>query len=111
LRQPELIETVLRLFAGRAAAEMERSRAEDALATTEARLSDAIESIPDGFVLYDAEDRLITCNQAYRDLYCPSSKHSGLLSLFFTGGSGSSWFDVNPLVVDGSSGGFGWSVS
>jgi PAS domain S-box-containing protein len=69
LRQPELIETVLRLFAGRAAAEMERSRAEDALATTEARLSDAIESIPDGFVLYDAEDRLITCNQAYRDLY------------------------------------------
>ena len=60
---------MLRLFAGRAAAEMERSRAEDALATTEARLSDAIESIPDGFVLYDAEDRLITCNQAYRDLY------------------------------------------
>ena len=42
---------------------------------------------------------------------CPSSKHSGLLSLFFTGGSGSSWFDVKPLVVDGSSGGFGWSVS
>ncbi|MDP6709676.1 MAG: enoyl-CoA hydratase-related protein, partial [Alphaproteobacteria bacterium] len=35
---------------------------------------------------------------------CPSSKHSGLLSLFFTGGSGSSWFDVKPLVVDGSSG-------
>ena len=42
---------------------------------------------------------------------CPSSKHSGLLSLFFTGGSGSSWFDVKPLDVDGSSGGYGWSVS
>ena len=41
---------------------------------------------------------------------CPSSKHSGLLSLFFTGGSGSSWFDVKPLVVDGSSGVFERSV-
>ena len=68
LRQPELTESVLRLFAGRAAAEMERLRAEDALATTEARLSDAVESISDGFVLYDAEDRLVTCNQAFRDI-------------------------------------------
>ena len=42
---------------------------------------------------------------------CPSSKHLGLLSLFSNGGSGSSWFDVKPLGVDGSSGGFGWSVS
>jgi|ETNmetMinimDraft_23_1059889.scaffolds.fasta_scaffold599906_1 hypothetical protein len=31
---------------------------------------------------------------------CPSSKHSGLLSLFFTGGSGSSWFDVNRYFPD-----------
>jgi len=44
-------------------------------------------------------------------LMCPSSKHLGLLSLLFNGGSGSSWFDVKPLGVDGSSGGFGWSVS
>ena len=41
---------------------------------------------------------------------CPSSKHSGLLSLFLNGGSGSSWFDVKPLVVDGSSDGSGLSV-
>ena len=38
---------------------------------------------------------------------CPSSKHLGLLSLFHKGGSGSSWIDVKPLVVDGSSGGVG----
>ena len=38
---------------------------------------------------------------------CPSSKHLGLLSLFYNGGSGSSWIDVKPLVVDGSSGGVG----
>ena len=36
---------------------------------------------------------------------CPSSKHLGRLSLFQNGGSGSSWFDVKPLGVDGSSGG------
>ena len=39
---------------------------------------------------------------------CPSSKHLGHQSLFLNGGSGSSRFDVKPLVVDGSSGGFGW---
>jgi len=32
------------------------------------------------------------------------------LSLFSSGGSGSSWFDVKPLGVDGSSGGFGCSI-
>ena len=42
--------------------------------------------------------------------YCPSSKQMGLLSVFHKGGSGSSLFDVKPLGVDGSSGGFGWSV-
>ena len=42
--------------------------------------------------------------------FCPSSKQMGLLSVFHKGGSGSSLFDVKPLGVDGSSGGFGWSV-
>ena len=41
---------------------------------------------------------------------CPSSKQMGLLSVFHKGGSGSSLFDVTPLGVGGSSGGFGWSV-
>ena len=49
-------------------------------------------------------------NQVHKRLDCPSSKHSGLLSLFLNGGSGSSWFDVKPLVVDGSSGVFERSV-
>ncbi len=44
------------------------------------------------------------------DIDCPSSKQMGLLSVFHKGGSGSSLFDVKPLGVDGSSGGFGWSV-
>ena len=32
----------------------------------------AIESLPDGFVLYDADDRLVICNEKYRQIY----KHS-----------------------------------
>lgn len=30
-------------------------------------LQDAVESLSEGFALYDAEDRLVTCNQRYRD--------------------------------------------
>ncbi len=30
-------------------------------------LHDAVESLTEGFALYDAEDRLVTCNQRYRD--------------------------------------------
>ena len=49
-------------------------------------------------------------NTEWHELFCPSSKQMGLLSVFHKGGSGSSLFDVKPLGVDGSSGGFGWSV-
>ncbi len=35
------------------------------------RLTDAIESISEGFSLYDGEDRLVLCNSTYRDLLYP----------------------------------------
>jgi len=38
--------------------------------------------------------------------HCLTSAPLGHLSLFLNGGFGSSRFDVKPLVVDGSSGGF-----
>ena len=41
--------------------------------TEQMRIWAAIEAIPDGFVLYDREDRLLTCNQRYRDLYALSA--------------------------------------
>ena len=44
-------------------------------------------------------------------LSCPSSKHLEHLNLLSNGGTGSSWFDVKPPGVDGSSGGCGWPVS
>ena len=42
--------------------------------TEQMRIWSAIEAIPDGFVLYDREDRLLTCNQRYREIYPLSSK-------------------------------------
>ncbi len=45
--------------------------AEIAFRRSEQRLTDAIESISEGFSLYDAEDRLIVCNSAYGELLYP----------------------------------------
>src|SRR5215469_7296809 len=49
----------------------ERKEAEIALRRSEQRLTDAIESISEGFSLYDAEGRLVVCNSAYSDLLFP----------------------------------------
>ncbi len=45
--------------------------AEIALQQVERRLTDAIESISEGFVLYDAEDKLLLCNSTYSELLYP----------------------------------------
>ena len=37
--------------------------------TEQMRIWAGIEAIPDGFVLFDREERLLTCNQRYRDTY------------------------------------------
>jgi len=46
-------------------------RAEQARMRSERRLSEAIESISEGFACYDAEDRLVVCNSCYRELLDP----------------------------------------
>ncbi|HEY8274101.1 MAG TPA: PAS domain S-box protein [Pseudolabrys sp.] len=46
-------------------------RAEQARLRSEKRLAEAIESISEGFVCYDGEDRLVICNSCYRDLLYP----------------------------------------
>ncbi len=47
----------------------ERKMAERDAAAARARLEDAIESISEGFILFDADERLVLCNQNYRDMY------------------------------------------
>lgn len=37
------------------------------------QLNMAVETLPDGFVLYDAEDRLVLCNRHYREIYNKSA--------------------------------------
>ncbi|THH35160.1 PAS domain S-box protein [Aliishimia ponticola] len=50
-----------------------RVAADDA-ARTRATLVAAVEALQDGFVLYDSEDRLVLCNQRYRELYKQSAE-------------------------------------
>lgn len=47
----------------------DRKHAEEAVQQSQDRLMDAIESISEGFVLYDTNDRFVLCNQKYRDFY------------------------------------------
>lgn len=50
-----------------------RRMAEDA-AAARATLIAAVEALQDGFVLYDAEDRLVICNERYRQIYARSAE-------------------------------------
>lgn len=44
-------------------------RAQALATTTQARLLDAIETMPEGFVLFDRDDRLVLSNAQYKELY------------------------------------------
>ena len=52
-------------------AALEAARAD--VAAANARLVTAVEALPDGFVLFDADDRLVLCNQRYLDFYAKSA--------------------------------------
>lgn len=60
-----MIEDISEQRAEAAAREAAREEARQA----QARLASAIEALPDGFVLFDANDRLVLCNERYRDLH------------------------------------------
>ena len=47
----------------------QHKQAEEALKAAEEQLADAIESISEGFVLFDADDRYVLTNENYRRLY------------------------------------------
>jgi diguanylate cyclase (GGDEF)-like protein/PAS domain S-box-containing protein len=47
----------------------QRERTERERQRARAMLESAIESMPDGFVMFDAEDRLVVCNERYKTLY------------------------------------------
>jgi PAS domain S-box-containing protein len=45
--------------------------AEERAAIAQSRLIDAIEAIPEAFLLLDKDDRLVLCNSRYRELHAP----------------------------------------
>jgi diguanylate cyclase (GGDEF)-like protein len=47
--------------------------AHDRAANDHALLDDAIESLPDGFALFDSDDRLLVCNHRLREIYRESA--------------------------------------
>jgi PAS domain S-box-containing protein len=47
----------------------ELSEARDKATQAQTRLTDALRSISEGFVLFDADDRMVLCNSRYRELY------------------------------------------
>jgi diguanylate cyclase (GGDEF)-like protein len=51
------------------AARRQRVRADAERSRARAVLDSAIESMSDGFVMWDAQDRLVTCNQQFRQIY------------------------------------------
>ncbi|SIS52980.1 hypothetical protein SAMN05421759_101234 [Roseivivax lentus] len=69
----------LKLFDGRFVKMQNRRTGDDAVVclvtdTTELmRMWQAVQQLPDGFVLYDAEDRLVMCNDKYRSFYAKSA--------------------------------------
>jgi PAS domain S-box-containing protein len=60
--------TCVRLF-GTTQDITDRKRAEQAAEAAKSQLLDAIESISEGFVLFDSEDRYVLINSRYRDLF------------------------------------------
>lgn len=53
----------------------QRERAEAERTRAAAVLANAIEAMSDGFIMWDADDRLVTCNQRYRDLHALSERY------------------------------------
>lgn len=63
----DLVNMALTVFSTRACAELERLQMKDRIRQHEQRLTFAINAIDSGFSLYDSDDRLVMCNDTYRD--------------------------------------------
>ncbi|MBI5256657.1 MAG: PAS domain S-box protein [Burkholderiales bacterium] len=70
---PDNRDGVVHGFVGMAIDVTAVKRAEEEVRRAEALLRGAIDAVNEAFVLYDAEDRLVFCNDKYRELYSTSA--------------------------------------
>jgi len=79
--QPQIEPEVLRLWSGQFVRMLDRRTPDGGIVslgvniTEDMRMRAGIEAIPDGFVLFDQDDRMVMCNGRYRELY-PRSAHA-----------------------------------
>lgn len=69
ITEPELIESVLKIFAARAMVELERQRADAALRASEEQYRAIFNASEDALVLWDSTLRRVDVNRAYERLY------------------------------------------
>ena len=70
LRDPAQVESILKIFAGRAASELERERADDALRASEASYRAIFEASEDAIFVHDLDTgRILDINQKACDIY------------------------------------------
>ncbi|HEX8740159.1 MAG TPA: PAS domain S-box protein [Casimicrobiaceae bacterium] len=69
ITEPELVESVLKIFAARAMVELERQRAEAALRASEEQYRAIFNASEDALILWDSTLRRVDINPAYERLY------------------------------------------
>jgi diguanylate cyclase (GGDEF)-like protein/PAS domain S-box-containing protein len=72
-------------------AQLEKEDLLERVARSEARLRDAIESLPEGIAVYDAEDRLAVCNEAYARVYGGGKSAAQLLGTAYREVAETAW--------------------
>lgn len=78
-QQDPIPDLVIRLFNGQYVKLIDRRTESGDIAclniniTENMRMWAGVEAIPDGFVLYDSEDRMVFCNERYREIYTNSA--------------------------------------
>jgi diguanylate cyclase (GGDEF)-like protein/PAS domain S-box-containing protein len=78
LQDPEFARTILRVFAVRAGAELERKRVDEALRESEAEWRRTFDSVPDLISLHDRDFRILRANKAFESYFSlPSEKIIG----------------------------------
>ncbi len=72
-RGRKLLWTIIEDITDRKERERRLEQAERAAVAAREQLVTAVEALPDGFVLYDAEDRLVIANERYKQIYAESA--------------------------------------